>query len=225
MGKQLTFDLSFRPALGRDDFLVTESNSAAVALVDQWPDWPSYAAVLVGPPGSGKTHLAEVWRQTSRAQIEKSSDLKIEYIPDLISRGTLVVEDLSAPDLPESSLFHLLNYARQNAHSVLFTSAIWPLAHVSLPDLRSRLQALPVATIMPPDDALLRGVLVKLFNDRQISVDESLISYLLARMPRSLDVARVLVERIDKAALEQGAEVTRVFAGRILTEFENPDFL
>lgn len=224
MSRQLTFDLSFRPALGRDDFLVTPSNSAAVALVDQWPDWPSYAAVLVGPPGSGKSHLVEVWRQKSSAQIEKSADLKVEFVPELLADGALVLEDLSAENLPENALFHLLNFARQNNHFLLLTTQVWPLP-VALPDLHSRLQALPVSVIMPPDDALLRGVLVKLFNDRQIAVDEALISYLLQRMPRSLDMARLLVDRIDKTSLEQGVEVTRVFAGKILAELENPEFL
>jgi chromosomal replication initiation ATPase DnaA len=225
LGQQLTFDLSFRPALGRDDFLVTPSNAAAVALVDQWPDWPSYAAVLVGPPGSGKSHLGEVWRQKSKAQIEKSGDLRVEFVPELLEAGALVVEDLSLSTLPESALFHVLNYARQNNHSLLITTGEWPLMGIALPDLKSRLQALPVAMIKPPDDALLRGVLVKQFNDRQIAIDEALISYLLTRMPRSLDMARALVERIDKASLEQGVDVTRVFAGRVLAELENPEFL
>jgi chromosomal replication initiation ATPase DnaA len=224
LSRQLTFDLSFRPALEREDFLVTPSNSAAVALVDQWPDWPSYAAVLVGPPGSGKSHLAEVWRKKSSAQIENCADLKAEFVPELLSKGALVLEDVGNENLPESALFHLLNYARQNNHFLLLTSRVWPLS-VDLPDLRSRLQALPSAVIMPPDDTLLRGVLVKHFNDRQIAVDEALISYLLTRMPRSLDMARVLVDRIDKASLEQGVEVTRVFAGKILADLENPEFL
>jgi chromosomal replication initiation ATPase DnaA len=225
VGQQLTLDLNLRPALGRDDFLVTPSNAAAVALVDQWPDWPSYAAVLVGPPGSGKSHLAEVWRQSAAAQAIQSSDLKVDRVPELLSLKALLVEDLGAADVPEQAMFHLLNFARQNGKTILFTTTQWPLQNAKLPDLQSRFQALPFASIMPPDDALLRGVLVKLFNDRQIAVDEALISYLLARMPRSLDMARQLVDRIDKAALEQGAEVTRAFAGRVLAEIESPEFL
>jgi chromosomal replication initiation ATPase DnaA len=225
VGQQLTLDLNLRPALGRDDFLVTPSNAAAVALVDQWPDWPSFGAVLAGPPGSGKSHLAEVWRQSAEAEIVECFDLSIDQIPELLCRKALLVEDVGKAVVPEQAMFHLLNYARQNNKTLLFTTTQWPLLNISLPDLQSRFQALPYATIMPPDDALLRGVLVKLFDDRQIAVDETLISYLLARMPRSLDMARQLVERIDKAALEQGAEVTKAFAGRVLAEIERPEFL
>ena len=106
-----------------------------------------------------------------------------------------------------------------------FTARDWPLHAVVLPDLQSRLNALPIVTILPPDDGLLRGVLVKLFRDRQIAVDEALISYLVNRMPRSLDMARQLVARIDEAALERKVEVTRSFAGQILAEWERPDLL
>lgn len=225
MAKQLTLDLGIRPALGRDDFLVVPSNTAAVALIDQWPNWPSHSAVLVGSPGSGKSHLAEVWRQVSGAQVVDGKLITVEAVPALLGTGTLVVEDLTAGALVEHAVFHLLNYAWQMSGHILFTASGWPLRDVVLPDLVSRLNALTVANILPPDDDLLRGVLVKLFEDRQIAVDEALISYLVTRMPRSLDMARQLVARIDVLALEQGAEVTRVFAGKVLAELESPDLL
>jgi chromosomal replication initiation ATPase DnaA len=93
---------------------------------------------------------------------------------------------------------------------------------VSLPDLRSRLRALPVAELGAPDDSLLRGVLVKLFADRQIAVEQSVISYLVVRMPRSLDAARVVVAEIDRKALEDKAEVSRPFVARILADLTAP---
>jgi chromosomal replication initiation ATPase DnaA len=225
LAQQLTFDLGHRPALGRDDFLVASSNAAAVALVDQWPHWPSHAAVLVGPAGSGKSHLGEVWRQRAEAALVNSIDVTVEAVPKLLRGRALLVEDMSDGMLIENAMFHLLNHAHQTRGHILFTARAWPVSGVALPDLVSRLNALTVATILPPDDSLLRGVLVKLFQDRQIAVDEALISYLLLRMPRSLDTARQLVARIDAAALEQGAEVTRNFAARVLTEFESPELL
>jgi chromosomal replication initiation ATPase DnaA len=225
LAKQLALDLLLRPALGRDDFLVTASNSAAVALIDHWPNWQSHAAVLVGPPGSGKTHLAEVWRQLSGAEIVQSADILVESAPHLMRKGALVVEDLWSGHFDELALFHLLNQARETGGHILFSAQAWPLSGIEIPDLVSRLNALTVAAILPPDDDLLRGVLVKLFVDRQIAVDEPLVSYLVTRMPRSLDIARQLVARIDAAALEQGAEVTRVFAGKILAELESSDLL
>ena len=117
--QQLTLDLPHRPALGREDFLVTASNAAAVALVDQWPAWPSYGAIIVGPPGSGKTHLVEVWREKSHAQICNSTNLAIEAIPALLASGRLAIDIVTASPIPERAVFHLLNYAKQENCNLL----------------------------------------------------------------------------------------------------------
>jgi chromosomal replication initiation ATPase DnaA len=221
-GRQLVLELPHRQALGRDDFLVTGSNSAAVALIDHWPDWPAHAAIIVGPPGSGKSHLVEVWRQSSKATRVQASDVRVETAPELLKSGAAAIED-SAPPLNERGLFHLLNLAKQQDSSVLLTAGTRP-EHwkIALPDLLSRLKAIPVLEILPPDDALLRGVLVKLFFDRQIAAAESTISFMLARMPRSLGAARLLVAEIDRRALEERAEVTRPFVARVMSDFSAP---
>ena len=165
-GRQLTLDLPHRPALGREDFLVSASNATAVALVDQWPTWPSYGAIIVGPPGSGKSHLLEVWREKSQGQFCISESLTIEAIPSLLAGGPLAIEIVAAVPLPERAIFHALNLAKQENRSLLFTAerpvSEWAL---TIPDLSSRLKSLPTVLIGQPDDALLRGVLVKLFHE------------------------------------------------------------
>ncbi len=221
--RQLVLDLPHRAARGREDFLVSPANAAAVEMIDGWRNWPSHAAVLVGPPGSGKTHLVEVWRQASGAGVVAAAALHEGAIPELMAASALAVEDAPGDQLNERAMFHLLNYARQQGGKVLFTSTALPAAwNVALPDLLSRLRSLPVASLGVPDDALLRGVLVKLFNDRQLAVEEAVLSYLLPRMPRSLDAARLIVARLDAAALASKAEITRPFAARELAEMLSP---
>ena len=222
-GRQLVLDLPHRQALGRDDFLVARSNAAAVAMIDHWPDWPSHAALLVGPPGSGKTHLVEVWRQRSNATRVQAEDVRVENAPELLRSGAVAIED-AGKLLDEKALFHLLNLARQQSGSVLITAQSRPEQwKTELPDLLSRLRAIPVLEILPPDDALLRGVLVKLFFDRQIAAEESTVSFMLTRMPRSLGAARLLVAEIDRRALEERAEVTRPFVAKVLSDFSAPE--
>ena len=222
-GRQLVLELPHRQALGRDDFLVTDSNRAAVALIDDWPAWPSHAAIIVGPAGSGKSHLVEVWRQHSKAARIAATEIRVETAPENLLSGALAIEDVAAP-LNERGLFHLLNLASQNNGSILLTAQTRPEAwKIALPDLLSRLKAIPVLEILPPDDALLRGVLVKLFFDRQIAADEATISFMLTRMPRSLGAARLLVAEIDRRALEERAEVTRPFVARVLADFSAPE--
>jgi chromosomal replication initiation ATPase DnaA len=222
-GRQLVLDLPLRTALGRDDFLVTPSNAAAVAMIDRYPDWPSYAMVLLGAPGSGKSHLLEVWRQSSGAKLIVATGLAMAALDELPPGTALAIDDAPGQGLNETALFHLFNLARQTGGHVLIATETHPVAWpVSLPDLASRLKALPVAKLEPPDDQLLRGVLVKLFADRQLVVDEPVVSYLMLRMPRSLDVARGLVAEIDRLALEEKSAVTKPLVGRVLQELIEP---
>ena len=219
--RQLAFDLPLEPGMAREDFLVTGSNRMAFEAVTRWPAAPGdvHALALVGPPGCGKTHLAEIWRMERDALRCTPADLSVEAVPTLLSRGALVLEDMPGESLDETALFHLLNLARQEGAFVLFTAtaspATWPVA---LPDLKSRLAALPLVELEPPDDDLLRAVLVKLFADRQLRVDERVISYLLLRMERSLSAAERLVAALDAAALAERRNITRQLAAKVLEE-------
>jgi chromosomal replication initiation ATPase DnaA len=222
-GRQLVLDLPHRAALSREDFLVTKSNAAAVALIDSWPQWPSPAVLLVGPPGSGKSHLVEVWRTASGAARISSDELNAACVPELVSNGAVAIEDLPGNGLDERALFHLLNYAREKDVRVLLSSrgpaTAWS---VSLPDLASRLKAASVISLASPDDELLQGALLKQFSDRQIRVDHAIVSYILTRMPRSMEAARTIVAAIDQAALEERAEVTRPFVAKVLAGYAEP---
>jgi chromosomal replication initiation ATPase DnaA len=222
--EQLVLDLPLRAATGRDDFLVSEANAAAVRLIDEWPNWVSHVAILVGPQGSGKSHLAQVWQARSGAKVLNAGELRREDVADSFSSKALALEDLRPQAFDETALFHAANVARQEGGHLLITSSTEPSQwQVQLRDLASRLQSFPVVRIGAPDDALLRGVLVKLFADRQIAVDEALISYVVLRMPRSLDEARKLVAEIDRLALAEKAEITRHFVGRVMNKMSNPE--
>lgn len=221
--RQLVLDLPLRTALGREDFLVTPSNAAAVAMIDRYPDWPHYGVVLVGGAGSGKSHLLEVWRKASAARLVSADAVGREPPDQLLSSGALAVDDAPGPSLDERALFHLFNLARQTGAHILIAGETDPSNwRVALPDLASRLKALAVARLDPPDDALLRGVLVKLFADRQLAIEEPLISYLMLRMPRSLDAARALVAEIDRLGMAEKTAVTRSLAARVLREMVEP---
>ena len=222
--EQLLLDLPHRVALGRNDFLVTPSNAGAVALIDQWPKWPAYGAIIEGPEGCGKSHLVEVWLQQNAGEMTTATKIDVDGIPNLLKAGAAAIEDIHSSGVDERALFHALNFAKQESKFLLLTSRLpSQKLQFKIPDLASRIQALPSVQVLPPDDALLRGVLVKLFADRQIFVDEGLISYVLMRMPRSLGAARNLVSEIDKLALIERAEVTKQLVARVIAKFESID--
>jgi chromosomal replication initiation ATPase DnaA len=214
---QLIFDLPHRPAFGAEDFLISQSNRAAADVIDRWPDWPQASVLLVGAPRSGKTHLANVWRlKSGAARLEARAANEADVIA--ASTGSaLLVENLHEGIGNERVLFHLLNLVREHKLSMLLTSRA-PAGEldITLPDLRSRLRALPLATIAPPDEALLRAVLVKQFTDRQLAVEPHTIGYIALRMEQSMEAAATIVAEIDRAAMASHRKVTRALAAEIL---------
>jgi chromosomal replication initiation ATPase DnaA len=217
--RQLALALPHSESLAREDFLEGPSNAAALALIDRWPDWPARMVALVGPEGAGKSHLAAVWADQAGARLVAGRALERTLLPGALATGALVVEDLSEGQFDERALFHLINLAREEEAHVLITARREPASFtVGLADLASRLRALPAVCIAPPEDALLRAILIKLFADRQLKVDEALIGYLLPRIERSGAAARATVERLDREALRRRRPVNRALAVDLMTE-------
>ena len=211
-GSQLAFDLEYRPALGEDDFLVAPCNSDAVAWIDRFPDWPTKALVVSGELGSGKTHLTRVFMAKTKAVDISASTLRNNAVPVLPDADAIVIENadqLASDDTAEEALFHLYNQAREAETSMLLTAAKpparWP---IKLADLSSRLRTISSATIGAPDDALLSAVIVKLFADRQLTIEGSVLDYAIARMERTFDAARRFVADADRKALEKKRRIT-----------------
>jgi chromosomal replication initiation ATPase DnaA len=217
---QLPLDLGVRTAYGLADFIVAESNRAAVAWIDAWPDWPAHGLAVSGPAGSGKTHLGQVWRERSGARIVTAAELAVGTPPTLVGDAPAVLlDDLGAP--PERPLLHLLNHLAEQRRFVLITGREPPARWtVALPDLASRLAALPQVSIGAPDDALLAAVIEKLFRDRQLQVGAEVVDYVLPRMERSLVAAQALVAALDRAALAGRRPITVALARTVLTGTE-----
>nr|WP_249788523.1 DnaA/Hda family protein [Bradyrhizobium sp. G127] len=206
-------------SLTRDNFLEGAANAQALALIDAWPDWPNRVMMLVGPEGSGKSHLASIWATEAGARSVAAHTLTAVNVPGELATGALVVDDLNPGGFDERALFHLMNLAREDEAFVLMTGRTPPSVFaVELRDLRSRLRALPVVTLTPPDDQLFRALIVKFCADRQMTMDESIVSYLATRIERSFAAARQAVELLDAEALRQRRPVTRALAAEVLRD-------
>lgn len=214
--RQLVLALDHATSFAREDFLAGPSNAAALALVERWPDWPARVMALVGPEGSGKTHLASIWAEASGARMLAAKLLGDADLPGALATGALVIEDLEAGRLDERALFHLLNLAREEGAYLLITARAAPASlPVSIRDLASRLRAAPVVALAAPDEALLRSLIVKLAADRQLTADEPLVNYLVNRIERSCAAARAAVARLDEEALRRQRPVTRALAAEL----------
>ncbi|HVJ34149.1 MAG TPA: DnaA/Hda family protein [Terriglobia bacterium] len=208
---QLALDLQFRPALGRSDFVVSDSNRDAVAWLDRWPDWPGQVLAIHGPTGCGKTHLAHVWQTRSQASFVTEIDAGTLQpgAAVILDEPSLWSSDADAARARQTALFHFLNRLRELRGSLLLlhreAPARWP---VSLPDLASRLAAIPAIAVAPPDDTLLAAVLTKHFADRQLAVGDEVIDFLVRHIERDFAVAAATVAAIDQAALSSRRRIT-----------------
>lgn len=216
MSSQMPLDFGHRAALGREDLLVAPSNRDAVAWLDLWPDWPAPGLVIHGPEASGKTHLASVWQARSSAKVLRAGDIAGDAPAILGEARAVVIEGLES-GIDERAMFHLYNYLTGQGGSLLLTALTpasrWP---IKLPDLRSRLAALPAVAVGAPDDSLIEAVMVKQFADRQLRVAPEVVTYLLPRLERSLAGVRRIVEALDTAALAERRPVTIPLAREVL---------
>ena len=219
--EQLPLSLSHPTDFYSDDLVVTKSNKSAYELIERWPDWPMPVAVLVGPDGSGKTHFATVWADISKAK-EIEPD-QLDQAITFIEKGIpVLVEDMGGVDFNEVVFFHLINSVKEShvinpKTTLLITARKGPSNwNVKLDDLASRLRSVTLATLEQPDDELLNAVAFKLFSDRQITVDPSVVEFLVSRSERSLFALGKTVDQIDRLALQRKSKITKALVSEAL---------
>jgi chromosomal replication initiation ATPase DnaA len=195
---QLVLPLEIRSAQGRADFIVAPANQQAVAFLDSYPHWPAPAVALFGPAASGKSHLAAVWADKAGATVLEAAQLESG-----IPAGPLVVENVTV-GVAEAPLFALLERGTPLLLTAQLPPADWPEKFaLSLPDLVSRVRALLAFALWAPDDALLMGLAVKLFADRQLQVPENVVAHMIRSLERSPAAIRDFVAHADAVALAE----------------------
>ncbi|MDR3509038.1 MAG: chromosomal replication initiator DnaA [Caulobacteraceae bacterium] len=216
MGRQLRLEFGRPTSFRREDFIVSPSNAPAIQALDAWPHWHAGCLALVGPAGSGKSHLARAWAERTGATVLVGGGEEVLTSMDALTGHPVVIEDADR-GAPDEALFHLINRAAAEGPGLLLTARALPSTwSAELPDLRSRLNAMQVAELLEPDDLILEGVLQKFFRERNIRPGEDLIPYLLRRIERSVPYARDLVDRMDEQADAEGKAISRALARQIL---------
>lgn len=212
---QLTLELGHTTSHAEADFLVGEGNRLAYGHVVGFPNWSGPLTLVVGPAKSGKSHLARIWAERAGADMPE-----VDALEDLAREGgtgPLVIEDVDRRGYDEHALFHLLNQCMRDARPLLMTArepvANWPY---KTNDVLSRARLAAHFSVSLAEDIQLSQIFVKLFGDRQVTVDPKIIEYLAARMERSPEEAFVLADLMDRLALAKGTAITRSIAAEAL---------
>ena len=218
---QLTFDLGEEVSLNRDDFIVSNSNKDAIAWIDSWPNWPVNVPGLniFGAPSSGKSHLANIWKSKSNALSIDDPSLDVIDVRDLLVDHKNVLIDNFDNSWKEEPLLHLYNLIQELGGSFIIISE-QPVSQmdIKLRDLASRVSTMSTVELKLPDDKIIKGVMRKLFKDRQIDVSNDVVNYLCRRMERSFKEVGRLVDRLDKISLSEKNTISLSLARRILQE-------
>lgn len=218
----LPFDLV--PSYGREDFLVGKPNEAAFDYIARYPRWLAPAALIIGPEGSGKSHLAAIFAVESGAQTIRGDHLAFDEVPQHSKSGALVIEDADRFPPDERALFHLINLARETGLFLVITARTPPEEwNLATPDLLSRLRAQPRLALGEPDEAMLGALFVKLFADRQVVVEANVVAYAMARIGRSYRSVLALVAALDRLSLARKRPITRVLVAEALGEVPDDD--
>ena len=210
--KQLYFDMPDKTALGIEDYIITESNSFAFDLISRMIKGEINQGVISGPSFSGKTHLSKILIKNigSNESLYIDRDYK-KIIEKVGSSNLIVIENIDKvlEDKSEEDLFHIINFTKENDKKLLMTSCK-SISNIEfkLEDLKSRLNAILEAKIMQPDDELMKLVLIKIFNDKQLLINPNVINFLKSRLERSYKSINDFIKKIDKFSLEKGKKIT-----------------
>lgn len=217
--KQLILPFDQPPAFDAKDFIVSSSNEEAYLWLQAWPDWSYPCVAIYGESGCGKTHLSSIWQTATGARYLSAEDFNAAALDILFEEPGLFILDDAHLINREEKFFHFYNHLMSIQGNLLLLSPLAP-AHwkMTLPDLRSRLNAMPAIKIFPPDEALLTQVIQKLFTDLQLKVDDAVINFLTKHMERSFKSARLWTTALNTFAMTQKRGITIPVVREILSQ-------
>ncbi len=210
MSRQKLLPLSFKPEYAEEDFCISGCNMEAFRIINRWPEWPSHSIIIYGPKGSGKTHLAKIWQQKTKA-------LPVKGMNIFSSPSRCFIAENIENSYDEVALFHIYNATCENNGFLLMTSNIHPAnLKIKTPDLRSRLNATNAIHLGSPDKHLLESVFVKLMSDRQISIKPNIVDFIISQMEPSFSILQKIVNILDIEAMANKQKITIPFVKQIL---------
>ena len=186
-----------------EDFFVSKSNYFAFTLIEKWPKWEKNIVNIHGEKSSGKTHLANIFYKKNKTKKITEDQLNDELIKNLKIYENIILEDFENK-IDERLLYSLFNLVDRD-NKYLLINSLKPISEMSflLDDLKSRSKNCLFAKIESPDDDLVFAIILKIFSDKQITVDKKLINFIIKRIDRSYGKISDFIYKIDELSLKK----------------------
>ena len=213
--KQLALPLSFRNVKNYSNFILNEVNEVAISLIDEFNDINNFkkkfnfpVLILYGPPGSGKTHLAYIFKEITDAKfIKKISNVSLN---EAKLGNSFIFDDFDKIKcLNENRFIHFFNEILFNSGSLLIITSKPPNElSFNLDDLESRIRSCISTKIKLPDDNFLFSILVKELSDKKIFLNDKFCLYIIKRIKRNYKSISLFAKTLDIMSLEQKTKIT-----------------
>ena len=206
--QQLVFKFPFKINYSKKDFFVSKSNFEAYKLIESWPNWPDKWINIFGPKGCGKTHLTMILKNKINIKILNPEDLDSNFESKLNNFDFFVIENYEN-NINEEILFSFLNFMKlKDSFLLINSSQSLKSLKIKLNDLKSRLKSFIELGINLPDDDMVQVIILKNFSDKQISINNNVLNYIIKNIDRSYENIFKFLRDIDKESLVSGNAIS-----------------
>ena len=208
------YDKNFK----NDDFYLSKSNKHVFDFLNIWPKWERNFVNVTGEKLSGKTHLMNIFLHKNKGIKFEGKSLKNDDLKRIKIYENIIIENLSS-DVDEKLLYSLFNLIEQDNKFIIVTS-LKPIVDISfdLKDLRSRAKNFILLNIEKPDDELIFAIILKNLSDRQISLDDKFIEFIVKRIERSYSKIHEFIYKIDQLSLKKKKSIDFKIIKEVLGE-------
>ena len=208
------YDKNFK----NDDFYLSKSNKHVFEFLNVWPKWEKNFVNITGEKLSGKTHLMNIFLHKNKGVKFEGKSLENDDLKKIKIYENIVIENLSS-DVDEKLLYSLFDLIEQDNKFIIVTS-VKPIVNISfdLKDLKSRAKNFILLNIEKPDDELIFALILKNLSDRQISLDEKFIEFIVKRIERSYSKIYDFIYKIDQLSLKKKKSIDFKIIKEVLGE-------
>jgi len=201
-----------------DDFYLSKSNRHVFDFLNTWPKWERNFVNITGEKLSGKTHLMNIFLQKNKGIKVEAKSLKNDDLKKIKYYENIIIENLSS-DVDEKLLYSLFNSIEQDNKFIIVTS-LKPIVNISfdLKDLKSRAKNFILLNIEKPDDELIFAIILKNLSDRQISLDDKFVEFIIKRIERSYSKIYDFIYKIDQLSLKKKKSIDFKIIKEVLGE-------